>query len=120
MASIKINSDKIKGQLSVFLFLDTEHPEKDVWVAYCPELDLAGYDHGKDAAKKSLEYVLADYFDYALQQGTLEEDLLAHGWRRHKNGVIVEPTYKAMMKAGKLEKIFSQEAFSKYSIPVKA
>lgn len=80
METIKIDSDRIHGQLSVFVFKDSE--QKDVWIAYCPELDLAGYDKEESTAKESLTYVLSDYFTYALQHNTLEADLLSHGWNK--------------------------------------
>lgn len=118
MNTIKINPDGIEVRLSAFVFLDTNHPDKDVWVAYCPELDLTGYDHGEEAAKKSLEFVLKDYFDFTVEHGTLEADLLAHGWHKYKNGRLVEPTYKDMMRKGKLDNVFALQSFTKYSIPV--
>lgn len=118
MQAIRVDSNKIHGLLSVFVFPDTTHPDKDVWVAYCPELDLAGTDHGKDAAIKSLKYVLTDYFDYTLKHGTLEKDLLSHGWRKYKNGKLVEPTYENLLKTGKLKSVISQDSYLKYSIPI--
>lgn len=120
MEAIKVDSDKIHGLLSVFVFPDASHPDKDVWIAYCPELDLVGSDHGKDAAKESLKYVLNDYFNYTLKHGTLEEDLLSHGWRKYRNGNLVEPTYKDLVRTGKLDSVISQASYSKYSIPVNA
>lgn len=76
MKTIEVNSDGMKLQLSVFLF-----QEEGVYHAYCPELDLVGYDYTEAGAKQSFNYVLKDYLDYTTQNGTLEQDLLAHGWR---------------------------------------
>lgn len=118
MQAIKINSDKIQGQLSVFVYEDKTYPQKNMWIAYCPELDLAGYDFGKEAAKKSLIYILTDYFDYTLQNGTLEKDLLSHGWHKYKNGKLIEPSYKNLIKSGRLNNVMSQSSYSKFSIPV--
>lgn len=120
MEAIRVNSDKIKALLSVFVFPDAGHPDKNVWIAYCPELDLVGYDLGKDAAKESLRYILADYFNYTLEHGTLERDLLSHGWHKYDNGKLAEPTYKDLVRDGKLDNVISQSAYSKYSIPVNA
>lgn len=120
METLKVNSDKIHGQLSVFVFKDNQHPAKDVWIAYCPELDLAGYDHGEKAAKESLKYVLSDYFDYALKHNTLEKDLLSYGWRKYKDGKLIEPSYKDLVKDGKLDDVISQETYTKDSISVNA
>lgn len=118
MEAIQINNNKIKGRLSVFVYKDSQHPDKDVWIAYCPELDLAGYDHGKENAMKSLEVVLSDYFEYGINNGTLEEDLIAHGWHKHKNGKIVNPSNFELMKKGKLNNILPLQEYSKYSVLV--
>ena len=75
MNTIEINNTGIKVDVSVFLF-----KEDDVFHAYCPELDLIGYDSTEEGAKKSFEYVLKDYLDYTVENGTLEQDLLNHGW----------------------------------------
>ena len=79
MNKIEIHNDGIEVQLSVFVFKDN-----DIYHAYCPELDLVGYDYTDEGAKKSFEYVLDDYLDYTLKHGTLEEDLLKHGWKNRR------------------------------------
>ncbi|MBO4801101.1 MAG: hypothetical protein J5545_04465 [Bacteroidaceae bacterium] len=80
MSHIITSNRGIQAELSVFLYPDRNHPDGDVWIAYCPELDLVGCDHGEESAKKSFEIVFRDYLDYTIEQGTLEQDLLAHGW----------------------------------------
>ena len=77
MKTIEINNQGIKVNVSVFLF-----KEDDVFHAYCPELDLVGYDYTEKGARDSFEWVLKDYFDYTIENGTLEQDLLNHGWRK--------------------------------------
>lgn len=119
MGSVIIDKSKVEGQLSVFIFLDRSHSDKNVWIAYCPELDLVGSDYGKNNAKKSFEIVLKDYLDYTIHHGTLAEDLKAHGWQQ-KDDKWVKPSYKALVDEGRLDDVFSQQAFSMYSIPVMA
>lgn len=118
MSSIVANNQGVRVEVSVFVYLDKDHPDKDVWVAYCPELDLVGSDYGEEAAKKSFEIVMKDYLDYTLEQGTLEEDLLSHGWQRSQDGRIVEPSYLSMVEAGKLDSVVSKDSYSKYSVPM--
>ena len=82
MYTVEINYKGIKVDVSVILI-----KEDDVFHAYCPELDLVGYDYTEDGAKKSFEWVcfewvLKDYLDYTVENGTLEQDLLNHGWRK--------------------------------------
>lgn len=35
--------------------------------------------------------MLKDYFEYTIENGTLEQDLLNHGWRKTKVGKVAEP-----------------------------
>ncbi len=77
MNAIEINHKCIKVDVSILFF------KKDgVFHAYCPELDLVGYDYTEEGAKKSFEYVLKDYLEYTVGNGTLEQDLMNHGWRK--------------------------------------
>lgn len=113
MRTIEINNSGIKANLSVFLF-----KEGDVYYAYCPELDLVGYDHTAKDAKKSFEIVLKDYLDYAVENGTLDQDLLEHGWRKSKSGKVSEPTPSVLLKVSQLKNVLEKKEFKKYSIPV--
>ena len=94
MNTIEINNTGIKIDVSVFLFkeeIDVSvflFKEDDVFHAYCPELDLVGYDYTEEGAKKSFEWVLKDYLEYTVENGTLEQDLLSHGWRKSKSGYL--------------------------------
>ena len=118
MSTIKKSGSNLSLELSVFVFKDTDYPNGDMYIAYCPELDLSGYDVTRAKARKSFEFVLKDYLDYTIENGTLEEDLMKHGWRKYKNGRIVEPTYTSMLRNSQLKNVLGQSEFSKYSMPV--
>ncbi len=113
MKTIEINNTGVKANLSVFMF-----KEGDVFHAYCPELDLVGYDKTESGARKSFEWVLKDYLDYTIKNGTLEQDLLNHGWRKRRSGKVAEPTPSMMLRRGQLRKVLGKSEFNKYSIPV--
>jgi hypothetical protein len=113
MKTIEINNQGIKVNVSVFLF-----KEDDVFHAYCPELDLVGYDYTEKGARDSFEWVLKDYFDYTIENGTLEQDLLNHGWRKTKAGKVAEPTPSSLLRRSQLRKVLGKREFSKYSVPV--
>ena len=113
MNTIIVNNTGIKVDVSVFLF-----KEEDVFHAYCPELDLVGYDYTEEGAKKSFEWVLKDYLEYTIEKGTLEQDLLNHGWRKTKTGRVAEPTPSSLLRRSQLRKVLGKREFSKYSIPV--
>ena len=69
------DSGSVKISVSLFTF-----KEGDVYIAYCPSLDLSGYDRDEAKAKADFEIVLADYLSWQMRNGTLREDLAAHGW----------------------------------------
>lgn len=113
MKTIEINNTGVKATLSVFMF-----KEDDIFHAYCPELDLVGYDRTEEGARKSFEWVLKDYLDYTTTNGTLEQDLLNHGWRKAKSGKVEEPTPSTLLRRSQLKKVLGKSEFNKYSIPV--
>ena len=117
MGTIQVNGNSVNAELSVYLYKDDSYPNGDMYIAYCPELDLTGYDVTKAGAKSSFEVVLKDYLDDTIKNNTLEEDLLAHGWTK-KKGCISGPTYPSMLKKSQLVKVLRQKKFSKYSKPL--
>ena len=118
MSTIKRFGNNISIEVSVFVYKDLDYPNGDMYIAYCPELDLAGYDTTNKKARESFMFVLKDYLSYTTEKGTLESDLLKHGWRKYKNGRIVEPTYSEMLKRSQLKTVLNQKRLSKYSVPV--
>lgn len=65
----------VKISVSLFIFKQGE-----IYIAYCPSLDLSGYDRDEAKAKADFEAMLADYLSWQMRNGTLREDLTAHGW----------------------------------------
>lgn len=117
MGTIQVNGNSVNAELSVYLYKDESYPNGDMYIAYCPELDLTGYDVTKAGAKNSFEVVLKDYLEDTIKNNTLEEDLLAHGWTK-KKGCISGPTYPSMLKKSQLVNVLRQKKFSKYSKPL--
>ncbi len=117
MSNIKKTVNNVSMELSVFVYKDSTYANGQMYIAYCPALDLAGYDTTEKGAKRSFEVVVNDYIEDTLSKGTLEQDLLAHGWRK-KNGKMAEPSYKSLFIGGKLTDIIKRKEYSKYSVPV--
>ena len=86
---------KINALLSVYVFKDSV---ADCYVAYCPSLNLCGYDRTKTAAKADFQYVLNEYFTEQIEQGTLLEDLRMHGWKVEDDRLSA-PTFNTMYRA---------------------
>ena len=89
-----------------------------MYIAYCPELDLSGYDTNENGARKSFEVALNDYLDYTTQNGTLEEDLLSHGWRKYKDGRITVPSIPTLVRKPQFSDVLRRKEYRKYSVPV--
>ena len=88
MNTIKVSSKGIEVKVSVFVYLDTDYPKKGMFIAYCPSLDLIGYGVGEENARKDFEWIMEDYFSDMMSQGTLQEDLMSHGWKRRLRDMV--------------------------------
>jgi predicted RNase H-like HicB family nuclease len=52
-------------------------------VAFCPALDLTTCGNNEREAKRNLEECLKIYLEETIKHGTLEKDLIKHGWKPH-------------------------------------
>lgn len=80
--TIRINDDSVDLSVSVFLFREDE-----TYIAYCPSLDISGYDKTEEGAKADLEYMLKSWAKEQLTNGTIREDLEVNNWKASKNSV---------------------------------
>lgn len=115
---IKRNGRNVTGQISVYTYKDINHPKGNVWIAYCPELDIAGSGYSEEEAKKSFKIALDDYIEYALSEGTLEEDLLAHGWKKDNVGILQEPPLVSQIESETFQSVLSIPSYSKNPMPI--
>ena len=83
MNSVVLNGNNVKISVSVFLF-----KEGEVYIAYCPSLDLSGYDVTEENAKVDFEYMLKDWLKTQSVNKTLVKDLIEHGWKIDEHGGI--------------------------------
>ena len=74
--SIVFGDKGVDITVSLFIF-----KEGETHIAYCPSLDLSGYDYTSDGACSDFEYMLTDYLKHQLENGTLRADLISHGWK---------------------------------------
>ncbi len=76
MNQIEVKNGIIKACLDLF-----SYQENGIRIVYAPALDLAGYGQTLSAARHSFEVSFSEYMRYTVENGTLENDLLAHGWK---------------------------------------
>lgn len=115
---IKRVGGNVTGMISVYTYQDKNHPRENVWMACCPELDISGCGFSEDEARRSFKIALDDYLEYALAEGTLEEDLLAHGWSKDEVGKLQEPPFGSKTSNEMLQSVLSMPSFSKNPMPI--
>ena len=77
MNRIEIKNGIIKASLDLF-----SYRENGMQIVYAPALDLAGYGETRSAARHSFDVSFSEYLRYTVEKGTLQDDLLAHGWNQ--------------------------------------
>lgn len=109
--SITLSGKEISVSVSVFLF-----KEGDTYIAYCPSLDLSGYDATEDSAREDFEYMLREWLKEQLANGTLQRDLARHGWKVGGD-TATEPSVEDLLRRNRSAgKIFSMPEFRKTNI----
>lgn len=109
--SIALNKDSIGISVSVYLFKDG-----NAFVAYCPSLDLSGYDMTEEKAKADFEYVLHEWLEEQVGNGTLQEDLTRHGWKLGENGGKEPSAHDMISWGGDASRVFSIPDYRKTSV----
>lgn len=108
---ISISDSGAKLSVSVIVF-----KENDDYIAYCPSLDLSGYDRTEEAAKRDFEYVLHQWLTEQLENNTLHDDLRQHGWKL-KGSTAKEPSLIDILRGNKsADKVFSMSEYSKLNV----
>lgn len=110
---IKVRNGAIEAELSVFIY------ENDGFkIAYAPALDLMGYGKTEQAAKSSFEVVVEDFFETALEKGTLPVYLASHGWSSEQApSEFLSPQVGSLLEHNEqLREIFATD-FMKQSLP---
>jgi predicted RNase H-like HicB family nuclease len=77
-----------KAQVEVVLVFDEDSSQ---YVAYCPALEVSSYGDTEEEARAAFEDALAIFIRDTAERGTLDQLLLALGWRLLKQP---EPVYE--------------------------
>ncbi len=77
MSIIKAKKHKVvNAEVTVMLY-----QQGDYIMAYCPALDLSSYAKTESEAVASFEEALGIFLDYCRENDTLEQNLVACGWK---------------------------------------
>ena len=95
-----INSgEAVKAGLEIYKF-----KENDMYVIYCPSLDLSAYGRTEEEVESEFGEVFRIHITYCLNNNTLADDLRSHGWnfKSLKQKTIKAPTIQEMLQKNEL------------------
>jgi hypothetical protein len=110
-AEWKSGNRKIDMSLPLIIF-----QEDDVYIAYCPALDLTGSGNTEQQAIESFNIVIGEYFLYTTRKNTLADDLKQHGWiiRKNRSRQMRPPDLSRLLETNKdFSEIFNKHQFRK-------
>jgi hypothetical protein len=122
MAKLGFNAEVVttKGALNAKLELYI-FKEGNLFVVYCPSLDLSAYGRSEEEAKDEFGHVFRLHITYCINQQSLEQDLIKYGWRISgtKQKRIVAPSIQQMLITNDMLKdIIFNKNYQKVSQPV--
>lgn len=103
----------IRARLELYLFR-----EKDVYIMYCPALDLSGYGMSEEEAKESFNIVFSETLQYSLNKETLHSYLKKQGWnvKGKSSRNIKAPEFKVLYdRNDEFRDIIDNKDYSKIS-----
>jgi predicted RNase H-like HicB family nuclease len=74
--TLQKNQNSLNISVEVALF-----KEDEIWVAYCPALEVSSYGDDKKEAKEAFEEAMQIFLAETQRKGTLEKYLLKLGWQ---------------------------------------
>ena len=110
MNRITVKGNEVGVAVSVIVF-----KEGEVYIAYCPSLDLSGYDTTEDKAREDFEFVLDSWLTEQMQNGTLDEDLKRHGWNGGKKGWR-EPSLIELLNRSNVHGVMARPEYRKINV----
>ncbi len=108
---VTTGGDALHASLEVVFF--REYPYT---IAYCPALDLSAAASNQKEVKAEFAQVFEEYATDCLQNNTLKEDLLAHGWQLHDD-TYQAPTMTQMLIGNRtLQDIVDNKTYQKQMV----
>lgn len=111
------NGGKINAGLELYIFT-----EDNMYILYCPALDLSSYGRTEQEAKDEFLQSFQIYINYCMSKNTLAKDLQKHGWkvRSSRQKRMKSPSTKEMIdKNATLRDIIYNKEYKKVSECIK-
>jgi len=102
----------VNVNLGMYLFKEGES-----YIVYCPALDLSAYGDSEEQAKESFTDVFEITIKYMLDENTMKEDLINHGWQIEslKQKKIKAPSFETMLKNNEsFREILKEKEYTTY------
>ena len=103
---ITVGSDTNNGQQSEYRF-SLEFfvfQENGLQIAYCPSLDISTSGTTFNEAVGNFYEMFQLYIECCVENNTLHDDLLAHGWKVQKKQML-PPTFSVLMRKPEMKKL---------------
>ena len=103
---ITVGSDTNNGQQSEYRF-SLEFfvfQENGLQIAYCPSLDISTSGATFNEAVGNFYEMFQLYIECCVENNTLHDDLLAHGWKVQKKQML-PPTFSVLMRKPEMKKL---------------
>ena len=78
--------------------------ENGLQIAYCPSLDISTSGKTFNEAVGNFYEMFQLYIECCVENNTLHDDLLAHGWRLQKQQML-PPTFAVLMRKPEMKKL---------------
>jgi predicted RNase H-like HicB family nuclease len=92
--------------------------EGDNYIAYCPSLDLSTSAKTFNEAPLNFYEMFQLYVESCVDSKTLQQDLLAHGWKMQKE-TIQAPKFMVLMRKPEMKKLMQAGiGYEKMVVPV--
>lgn len=80
--------------------------ERELHIAYCPSLDISTSGRDFNDAVANFYECLQLHVESCVEAGTLEDDLLAHGWRLRAK-TVTPPNFSTLMKKREMRELMA-------------
>ena len=111
-ASLRYMKQQVRMSLEAYFFKDD-----DVTIMYCPALNLSAYGDTVEQAKAEFGSILQEHLEDCIEHGTLEQDLLCHGWHLKAENYFAPKTTDMLIANSTLRDIVDNKDYSKTTLP---
>ena len=82
--------------------------ENGLYIAYCPSFDLSTSAGTYNDVISAFYEAFQLHVECCVENGTLHEDLKAHGWKFHKES-IAPPSFSSLMRKPEMKKLMGSD-----------